>query len=76
VRSAEACLDTTNVELIVKVAGAAPARGELLVIGKSFRRAELRFEVGGKSVDARLSSTGEATDVRVGDVRATLVRRR
>ncbi|HSK02189.1 MAG TPA: hypothetical protein VK932_13145 [Kofleriaceae bacterium] len=76
VRSAEACLDTTKVELLVKVAGAAPARGELLVIGKSFRLAKLRFEVGGQPVYARLSSAGEATQVQVGNVPATLVRRR
>jgi hypothetical protein len=76
VRSAEACLDTTDVELIVKVAGAGPARGELHIIGKSFQRARLRFEVGGKPVYAKLSSAGEATEVQVGDVPATLVRRR
>ncbi len=76
VRSAEACLDTTDVELTVTIAGASPTRGSLKIIGTSFERAFLRFDVGGQVVDAELSSAGEATGVRVGEAPATLVRRR
>jgi hypothetical protein len=76
VRSAEACLDTTDVELIVTVAGASPTRGTLDIVGTTFERARLRFDAGGQTVHATLSSAGEATDVQVGGVPATLVRRR
>jgi hypothetical protein len=75
VRSAEACLDSTEVELIIRVAGAAPNRGDLRIIGKSFERGHLSFELGGQEVAGMVSSAGKATEVRVGDKQATLVRR-
>lgn len=66
VRSAEACLDSTDMQLtLVAVGGArslAPT-AKLRVIGKRFERGELELEVEGSLVTARISSAGAVLDV-------------
>jgi hypothetical protein len=61
IKSAEACIDVSEMALKVTVSGDGGARtsGTLRVMGRSFRQAQLSLQLGDASIDAEISKTGE-----------------
>jgi hypothetical protein len=77
VRSAEACLDTTDMQLTLVVLGgdrSLSPTAKLRVIGTTFERGELELDVDGRFVQASISSAGAVLGVYAGDATASLVR--
>jgi hypothetical protein len=77
VASAEACLDTSEMELeFLAVHGdLAPKNAGFQVIGIHFDRGTLHFDVGDDYVVAHIGPTGAILDVTLGSGTATLVRK-
>ena len=63
VASAEACVDSTAVPLIVALADGTTSAGELSIRGLEFARGDLILTLAGHDVVASVSPTGEVGDV-------------
>jgi hypothetical protein len=62
VKSAAACKDVTNVPLVlIALDDGRKMKGELSITGTRFERALARFDLGNASLDAQISSSGDAT---------------
>jgi len=78
IRSAEACMDASDMDLTLTAVGPdrpRSLRGRLFVTGLAFERGSLELDVEGQSIYADISSIGAVRSVRAGDqVAATLAR--
>lgn len=67
VRSAEACLDISELELKLTAMGGDPPdelSGRFTVTGTTFERGDLELVLGGLSIRAEISSSGDVLEVR------------
>jgi hypothetical protein len=75
IRNAEACMDTSEMQLkLVAVGGGKLGSGLLRVDGKSFRRGYLDLDLSDLSVHAVVSSAGEVTEASANDGPVRLAR--